>query len=75
MHCPVYSQIIKPLIVRTNEAWNVRNVNVLDDSTKSIISYRVISLVFRRHALASLLVDKDGYQTDLNRNFQLRTGS
>ena len=68
-------QIIKPLIVRTDEAWNVRNVNVLDDSTKSILSYRVISLVFRRHALSSLLVDKDGYQTELNRNFQLRTGS
>ena len=60
--------------MRTDEAWDVRNVNVLDDSTKSILSYRVISLVFR-HALSSLLVDKDGYQTELNRNFQLRTGS
>ena len=70
--------------MRTYEVWNGRNVNVLDDSTKSILSYdsaksilsyRVISLVFRRHALSSLLVDKDGYQTELNRNFQLRTGS
>ena len=63
------------MIVRTYEAWNGRIVNVLDDSTKTILSYRVISLVFRRHALSSLLADKDGYQTELNRNFQLRTGS